>query len=115
MDNMVPDALALSRDNQSMQIKPATKALSATEKATERAYHESFRRRLKDLREELQWSQADMANALGLSLDNYKKYEIRSKFPPHQYEKLALVTHKSVDFIVTGRINITQFRRRATS
>lgn len=70
---------------------------------TESAYYEAFRQRLKDIRADLGWSQARMAEALGVPLVNYKKYEVRSKFPPHLLDRLALVTHRSLDFIVTGR------------
>jgi transcriptional regulator with XRE-family HTH domain len=75
----------------------------ADDKVSERAYYTGFRDRLRSIRIELDWSQAEMAEALGISLDNYKKYEIRSKFPPHLLEKLALVTHRRIEFIVTGR------------
>lgn len=66
-------------------------------------YDAAFRERLIAIRESLKWTQADMAQALGISLDRYKKYEIRSKFPPYLYEKLALVTHRELYYIVTGR------------
>jgi len=44
-----------------------------------------------------------MADALNVPIDNYKKYETRSKFPPHLLERLALVTHRDLDFWVCGR------------
>jgi hypothetical protein len=52
-----------------------------------------------------------MAAALDIPLTNYKSYEVRSKFPQYLIEKLALVTHRDVDFIVTGR-NVVRFRRQ---
>lgn len=67
------------------------------------AYYDAFRKRLVDLRKQLGWSQEDMAKALGIALPNYQKYEIRSKFPLHHLEQLARVTHRDLDFIVTGR------------
>lgn len=91
-------------------------ASNALEKASEKAYHDAFRQRLKALRQELGWSQPQMATALGMPLENYKKYEGRSKFPPHFYERLSLVGRKSIEFIVTGRsVNVTHFRRRSAS
>jgi transcriptional regulator with XRE-family HTH domain len=84
--------------------------------ATDRAYYDAFRKRIKTIRDELEWSQAEMANALGIPLANYKKYEIRSKFPPHLFERLALVTHRNIEFIVTGRgPNVRTIGRRAAS
>jgi transcriptional regulator with XRE-family HTH domain len=76
----------------------------ATKAPSEREYHEAFRRRLVQTREDLGWSQADMAKAIGVSLDRYKKYEIRSKFPLHLLEQLSLVTHRDVAYWITGRL-----------
>lgn len=86
------------------------------DKAPDRAYYEAFRQRLKSIREDLDWSQAEMASALGIPLDNYKKYEIRSKFPAHLIEKFALVTHRNVEFIVIGRgPNVRTIQRRTAT
>lgn len=74
------------------------------------AYYSGFRDRLVLLREELDWSQAQMAKALGVPLANYKKYEIRSKFPLHKIELLALVTHETVEYVVTGNGRSTRLR-----
>lgn len=78
---------------------------------TERAYYSDFRQRLVATRRRLEWTQQEMATALGIELENYKKYERRSKFPLHLIEQLALVTHSEIDFIVTGR-NVSRFSRR---
>ncbi len=78
--------------------------MSTTDAAaeSERAFYEAFRIRLKAFRNDLGWSQAKMAKALGLSKANYAKYEDRSKFPLHKLEQLALVTHTSIEYVVTG-------------
>lgn len=83
---------------------------------SERAFHDAFRLRLKQIRIELAWSQADMAAALGVPLENYKKYERRSKFPPHLIAQLARVTHRPLEFILTGRgPNIRVVRNRTAN
>lgn len=83
---------------------------------SEQAYHVAFRRRLAGLRQDLGYSQSQMAEALGIPLLNYKKYETRSKFPPHLLNKLALVTHRPVEYIVTGQgANIRAVSRRTAS
>lgn len=99
-----PDTAGPYRDNRSM----------ADDKVTEREYHEAFRQRLVALRDSLGWTQPQMARALLISVDNLKKYETAYKFPPHLYEQLALVTHREIEYIVTGR-NVRQFRRRNVS
>lgn len=71
--------------------------------ASTSAYYDEFRHRLKDLREELRYTQDQMADALGLSKATYQKYEDRSKFPLHKLYQLALVTHQSLEFILTGK------------
>lgn len=81
---------------------------------TERMYYDDFRRRLIAIRTRLDWTQQQMATALGIEKENYKKYERRSKFPLHLIEQLALVTHSEIDFIVTGR-NVRPFVRRRAS
>lgn len=66
-------------------------------------YYEQFRDRLKAIRLDLGFSQEQMAIALGVSLAVYQKYEIRSKFPPHLLEKLAIISRRDIGFVVTGR------------
>ena len=79
-------------------------------------YYAAFRERLKTIRVEMDYSQEEMATALGIPLANYKKYEIRSKFPPHLFERLALVTQRPLAYIVTGKgPNVRVISRRATS
>lgn len=53
-----------------------------------------------------------MASALGIPLVTYKSYEVRSKFPPHLIERLALVTHTDVGYIVTGKATVHRLPRR---
>lgn len=91
-DNTVPDTRPWLRDNRSV--------LGKTE--SERAYYNAFRQRLKRARIALGYSQEQMAKALGMTKANYQKYEDRSKFPLSKIEALALVTHQSIDFVVTG-------------
>jgi transcriptional regulator with XRE-family HTH domain len=68
-----------------------------------RDYYDQFRDRLKAIRAELGYSQEQMATALGISLAVYQKYEIRSKFPPHLLEPLALIARRDIAYVVTGR------------
>ena len=64
-----------------------------------RAYME----RIAELRKSKDMTQAEMARELGISLDRYKKYEIRSPLPVYLIERFAKVVGQSVHYIVTGR------------
>jgi transcriptional regulator with XRE-family HTH domain len=77
---------------------------------TEREYYEAFSARLKATRQSLGWTQAQMAKALGVEYENFKKYEAGVRFPLHVIERLALVTQRSVDYWVTGK-NVRQLRQ----
>lgn len=72
---------------------------------TEAEYTAALKRRLVMLRKAKGMTQLQMATALGVQKDAYKKWENLEgrQFPPHLYERLALVTDQSLDFIVTGR------------
>lgn len=86
------------------------------EEQSERGYYEAFRDRLRTVRTEIDFSQEEMAKALGVPLANYKKYEVRSKFPPHLLEKLALVTHRNIEYLVTGHgPNLRIVKRRSAT
>lgn len=86
----------------------------AYDKVTEREYHEAFRIRLVALRQALDWTQPQMAKALGISVTNLKKYETAYKFPPHLYEQLALISRRDLHYIVTGS-NVRHLRQRLVS
>jgi transcriptional regulator with XRE-family HTH domain len=79
---------------------------------TEREYYENFRARLKAARLSLGWTQSQMATALGMEYESFKKCESRDRFPLHLIERLALVTQRPIEFWVTGR-NVRQMVRRA--
>lgn len=68
--------------------------------------------RLTELRLEKGWTQLQMANALRIPLDRYKKYEIRSPLPSYLFSRLAAVMAKPVDYIVTGTAVRTPPRAR---
>ncbi len=78
---------------------------------TPKEFHARLKQRLQQTREELHWTQDQMATALGVNLDTYKKWELRGRFPIHFIEKLSLVTHRPIDYWIAGR-NVIQFARR---
>jgi transcriptional regulator with XRE-family HTH domain len=70
-----------------------------SEFAQMRAYQE----RIAHLRRMRGLTQAEMARALGISLDRYKKYEIRSALPIYLIERFARVVGHDIGYIVTGK------------
>lgn len=66
-------------------------------------YISKFNQRVRALREARGWTQLQMATALGISEERYRKYENRSPLPHDLLERFALITGRSVHYIVTGR------------
>lgn len=71
--------------------------------ATERAFNEAYRARIRAIREELDWTADNMAKALGVPADRYRKYESRSNMPHYLIERFALITRKDINYVLTGR------------
>lgn len=59
--------------------------------------------RVKEARKLTGRTQQEMATALGISLDRYKKYETRSPLPPYLLPRFAAIVGREVDTIMTGR------------
>lgn len=66
-------------------------------------FHADFLARIKTLREERGLTQAEMATALGILLEAYKKYEQRSLLPHNLVERFALIVGKDVNYVMTGK------------
>lgn len=64
---------------------------------------EMFVARTKALREHSGLSMKDMALALDIPFERYKKYETRSPLPHELVERFALITRVPVEFVMTGR------------
>lgn len=65
-------------------------------------YKREFTARIRRLRKEKGWTQAQMATALGVSTEAYRKYEGRTPLPHALLERFALVTERTVHYLVTG-------------
>jgi hypothetical protein len=70
---------------------------------SEAAFNRAYCRRVKDLRRSKGWTQQQMATALGLPLDRYKKYEDRSPMPGYLVEPFALIVERTVGYVMTGK------------
>jgi DNA-binding XRE family transcriptional regulator len=71
--------------------------------ARERLFNEALCARCSELRTRRGWTQDQMATALGIPKDRYKKYEIRSPLPGYLIEPFANVVGEDVAFVLTGR------------
>lgn len=80
---------------------PDYPSMPAVDSRTE--YLAALTARIRKLREAKGWTQAEMATALGVPEERYRKYENRSALPIYLVEKLSLITGRSIHFIVTGK------------
>jgi hypothetical protein len=76
--------------------------------ATSTEYKEQFLARVKSLREGMRhangkpWTAEDMAVALGIEADTYRKYERRTFLPHELVKRFALIVGVTVEFVMTG-------------
>jgi transcriptional regulator with XRE-family HTH domain len=69
----------------------------------EAKFNDQFCARVQRLRVEREWTQAQMATALGLPLERYKKYETRSPLPAYLIPHFAQHVDRSVAYVLTGK------------
>jgi transcriptional regulator with XRE-family HTH domain len=60
--------------------------------------------RVKHLRELKDWTSEEMATALGINPDAYRKYEYRTPIPHYLVERFALIVVRDVEYVLTGNI-----------
>jgi len=76
--------------------------LMATSNA-ELAFNQELCARVQELRAAKGWKQEQMAVALGVPVERYRKYERRSPLPSYLMERFALITDCSVEYLLTGK------------
>jgi transcriptional regulator with XRE-family HTH domain len=62
--------------------------------------------RVQTLRKERGWTAEQMATALGIPPDRYRKYETRSPLPAYLMERFATITDCELDYLLTGRSRV---------
>lgn len=70
---------------------------------TARTFNQAYVQRIHELRKARGWTQEQMATALDLPLDRYKKYEIRTPLPPYLIERFALHVGRDMAYVLTGK------------
>lgn len=58
--------------------------------------------RVRELRLKKDWTQAEMAKTLGVSEEQYRKYETRTPLPHFYVETFARVTDTTIEYVLTG-------------
>lgn len=59
--------------------------------------------RVKQFREEKGWTAAQMATALGIPADRYRKYETRSPIPAYLMERFCLIVDCDLENLLFGK------------
>lgn len=70
---------------------------------TEADFNESLCARVKSLRKDRGWTSEQMALALGIPAERYRKYESRTPLPHYLIERFALIVGRDIDYLLTGR------------
>ena len=63
----------------------------------------AYIKRIRQLRIARNMTQAEMAVALGIGVERYKKYETRSLMPPYMIPRFAAIVGRTAEFVVSGR------------
>jgi transcriptional regulator with XRE-family HTH domain len=83
----------------------------------EAAFNEALIARTHRLRNERGWTAEQMATALGVPAERYRKYEYRTPLPHYLLERFALQVGRDVEYLLFGRtsvarIDIAESRRK---
>lgn len=100
-DNMSPAAGGAGCHNRTM-----------TESTDEARFNDEFCARVQRLRAEREWTQAQMATALGVPLERYKKYETRSPLPAYLVPRFAQIVDREISYVLTGKVETSTRRVR---
>lgn len=69
----------------------------------EALFNEAMIARVHRLRNERGWTAQQMATALGVPAERYRKYEYRTPLPHYLVERFALIVGRDMEYILTGK------------
>ena len=69
----------------------------------EAQFNEALIARTHKLRNDRGWSAAQMATALGVPAERYRKYEYRTPLPHYLIERFALIVGRDIPYLLTGK------------
>lgn len=70
---------------------------------SEAVFNEALCARTHELRNERGYTSAQMATALGVPAERYRKYEYRSPMPAYLWERFALIVGCDLAYLLTGK------------
>lgn len=70
----------------------------------EARFNDALCARVHRLRNDRGWTAAQMATALGVPPERYRKYEYRSPLPHYLLERFALIVGRDLEYVLTGKI-----------
>lgn len=71
----------------------------------EALFNDALCARVHRLRNERGWTAQQMATALGVPADRYRKYEYRSPLPHYLLERFALIVGRDIEYVLTGKVS----------
>jgi DNA-binding XRE family transcriptional regulator len=74
----------------------------------EALFNEAFVKRIHRLRNERDWTAEQMATALGIPAERYRKYEYRTPLPHYLLERFALIVGRDVEYLLLGKTTVTR-------
>lgn len=111
-DQLPNDSQRRAWHNLSMPDKPASSDYNAELIARVKSLREGMR-----MPDGARWTSEQMAKALDIPADRYRKYELRTPLPHELIERFALIVGVTVEFLVTGNkpasIATARYRKRA--
>ena len=69
----------------------------------EARFNDALCARIHRLRNERGWTAQQMATALGIPAERYRKYEYRSPLPYYLMERFALIVGRDIEYVLLGR------------
>lgn len=101
---MMGQSVQLVKDNVSKDLRRSFRHnLSMPVWNEELEFNEQFQARIRGMREAREWTAAQMATALGIPADNYRKYETRSMMPHYLLPRLAQIHDCDLEYLLTGK------------
>jgi transcriptional regulator with XRE-family HTH domain len=71
----------------------------------EAVFNEALIARVHRLRNDRGYTAAQMATALGVPAERYRKYEYRTPLPHYLLERFALIVGRDIEYVLTGKVS----------